>query len=44
MPHNRLDMGKEKVMEFAQDTPGDYPFVCSFLGHGIISCGVRHVK
>ena len=37
-------MGKEEVLEFTLATPGDYPFVCSFPGHGIIMRGVLHVK
>jgi len=39
-----LDGGKEEVLEFTIPTAGDYPFVCSFPGHGIIMRGVLQVK
>ncbi|MFN0077301.1 MAG: PVC-type heme-binding CxxCH protein [Prosthecobacter sp.] len=39
-----LDHGKEEVLEFTAPAAGDYPFVCSFPGHGIIMRGVLHVK
>jgi azurin len=39
-----LDMGKEEVLEFTLPTAGDYPFVCSFPGHGIIMRGVLKAK
>ncbi|MDP1587763.1 MAG: ThuA domain-containing protein [Prosthecobacter sp.] len=39
-----LDHGKEEVLEFTAPAPGDYPFICSFPGHGIIMRGVMHVK
>ena len=25
-------------------TPGDYPYVCTFPGHGVMMRGVMHVK
>jgi azurin len=37
-------MGKEEVLEFTLPAAGDYPFVCSFPGHGIIMRGVLHAK
>jgi putative membrane-bound dehydrogenase-like protein len=39
-----LDHGKEEVLNFTAPTPGDYPFVCSFPGHGIIMRGVMKVQ
>jgi azurin len=39
-----LDGGKEEVLEFTLPTPGDYPFICSFPGHGIIMRGVLKAK
>jgi azurin len=39
-----LDMSKEETLEFTLPTAGDYPFVCSFPGHGIIMRGVLHAK
>jgi azurin len=39
-----LDHGKEEVLEFTIPIAGDYPFICSFPGHGIIMRGVLHVK
>ena len=45
MHHTKLlDMGKEEVLEFTLDAAGDYPFVCSFPGHGIIMRGVLKAK
>ena len=44
--HTKLvDNGKEEVVDFtAPETPGDYPFICSFPGHHLIMRGVLHVK
>ncbi|MBL9181662.1 MAG: hypothetical protein JNN17_05935 [Verrucomicrobiaceae bacterium] len=39
-----LDMSKEEVLEFTLPTAGDYPFVCSFPGHGILMRGVLKAK
>ena len=39
-----LDMSKEEVLEFTLPAAGDYPFVCSFPGHGIIMRGVLKAK
>ncbi|MFZ4766558.1 MAG: DUF7133 domain-containing protein, partial [Roseimicrobium sp.] len=39
-----LDNGKEEVIEFTAPAPGDYPYICSFPGHGIIMRGVLKVK
>ena len=39
-----LDQGAEEVLEFVAPAAGDYPFVCSFPGHGIVMRGVMHVK
>jgi azurin len=39
--HTRLlDMGKEEILEFALPAPGEYPFICSFPGHGVLMRGV----
>jgi len=35
-----LDMGKEEVLEFVLPAPGDYPFICSFPGHGVLMRGL----
>jgi len=39
-----LDHAKEEVLEFTAPAPGDYPYICSFPGHGIIMRGVLKVK
>jgi putative membrane-bound dehydrogenase-like protein len=39
-----LDGGKEETLEFTLPSPGDYPYVCSFPGHGIIMRGVLKAK
>jgi hypothetical protein len=39
-----LDMNKEETLEFTLPAAGDYPFVCSFPGHGIIMRGVLRAK
>ncbi len=39
-----LDLSKEEALEFTLPAPGDYPFVCSFPGHGIIMRGVLKAK
>lgn len=41
---NLLDHGKEQVLEFTAPAPGDYPYVCSFPGHGILMRGVLKVR
>lgn len=39
--HTRLlDMGKEEILEFTLPAPGEYPFICSFPGHGVLMRGV----
>lgn len=35
-----LDMGREQVLEFVLPAPGDYPFICSFPGHGVLMRGL----
>jgi azurin len=37
-------MSKEETLEFTLPAPGDYPFVCSFPGHGILMRGVLKAK
>lgn len=45
MHHTKLlDGGKEEILEFTLATPGDYPFICSFPGHGIIMRGILKAK
>lgn len=39
-----LDNGKEEVLQFTAPAPGDYPYVCSFPGHGILMRGVLKVR
>jgi putative membrane-bound dehydrogenase-like protein len=39
-----LDHGKQQVLEFTLPSPGDYPFICSFPGHGIIMRGVLKAR
>lgn len=39
-----LDHAKEEVIEFTAPAPGEYPYICSFPGHGIIMRGVLKVK
>lgn len=39
-----LDGGKSEVLEFTLNAPGDYPFVCSFPGHGILMRGVLKAR
>ncbi len=39
-----LDGSKEEVLEFTLPAVGDYPYICSFPGHGILMRGVLHVK
>ena len=39
-----LDGGKEETLEFTLPGPGDYPYVCSFPGHGFIMRGVLKAK
>jgi azurin len=35
--------GRKTMVEFTAPSPGDYPFVCSFAGHGADMRGVLHV-
>ena len=39
-----LDHSKQEILEFTAPAPGEYPFICSFPGHGIIMRGVMKVK
>jgi azurin len=39
-----LDHGKEEVLEITISDKGDYPYICSFPGHGIIMRGVLKVR
>ena len=40
-----IDHGKEQVIEFTAPTkPGEYPYVCTFLGHAMMMRGVLTVK
>jgi azurin len=39
-----LDGGKAETLEFTLPGPGDYPYVCSFPGHGFIMRGVLKAK
>ena len=40
-----LDPDTSETLRFkAPDTPGDYPYVCTFPGHWILMRGVMHVK
>lgn len=39
-----LDMSKEETLAFTLPAAGDYPFVCSFPGHGVIMRGVLKAK
>ena len=36
-------LGKSAMAEFTAPAPGDYPFVCSFAGHGEEMRGMLHV-
>lgn len=36
-------LGKTEMIEFVAPAPGDYPFICSFPGHGAEMRGVLHV-
>ncbi|HEX5418718.1 MAG TPA: plastocyanin/azurin family copper-binding protein [Gammaproteobacteria bacterium] len=35
--------GESATIEFTAPPPGDYPFVCTFAGHGAVMRGVLHV-
>lgn len=35
--------GESATIEFTAPRPGDYPFVCTFAGHGDVMRGVLHV-
>jgi azurin len=35
--------GGEAAVEFTAPAPGDYPFLCTFPGHGAVMNGVLHV-
>jgi azurin len=40
-----LDGGEIEELDFkAPDTPGDYPYICTFPGHALIMRGVLKVK
>lgn len=39
-----LAVGEEEVLEFtAPDEPGDYPYLCTYVGHAILMNGVMKV-
>jgi azurin len=35
--------GKTAMVEFTAPAPGDYPFLCSYAGHGEEMRGMLHV-
>ena len=38
-----IDPGESVTIEFTAPAPGDYPFVCTYTGHGEVMRGVLHV-
>ena len=38
-----LKHNQEEVLEFTAPAAGDYPYICTFPGHGILMRGVMHV-
>jgi azurin len=39
----QIDPGESVTIEFTAPPPGDYPFVCTYTGHGDVMRGVLHV-
>jgi azurin len=39
-----LDGGQEEALEFTLPMKGEYPYICSFPGHGIIMRGVLRAE
>ena len=39
----QIGPGESVTIEFTASLPGDYPFVCTFAGHGEVMRGVLHV-
>lgn len=39
----QIDPGESVTIEFTAPSPGDYPYVCTFAGHGDVMRGVLHV-
>ena len=39
----QIGPGESVTIEFTAPSPGDYPFVCTFAGHGDVMRGVLHV-
>lgn len=39
----QIGPGESVTIEFTAPPPGDYPFVCTFEGHGAVMRGVLHV-
>ena len=39
----QIDPGESVTIEFTAPPPGDYPFVCTYAGHGDVMRGVLHV-
>lgn len=39
----QIGPGESVMIEFTAPAPGDYPFVCTFEGHGAVMRGVLHV-
>ena len=40
----QINPGESVTIEFTAPPPGDYPFVCTFAGHGDVMRGVLHVE
>jgi azurin len=40
----QIGPGESATIEFVAPPPGDYPFVCTFAGHGDVMRGVLHVQ
>jgi azurin len=39
----QIDPGETVTIEFTAPPPGDYPYVCTYTGHGEVMRGVLHV-
>jgi azurin len=39
----QIDPGESVTIEFTAPPPGDYPYVCTYTGHGEVMRGVLHV-
>lgn len=40
----QIGPGESATIEFTTPPPGDYPFVCTYAGHGDVMRGVLHVR